>query len=33
MLAAVGRPCAVNPDYTLRRAAREAGWPVMDYHV
>jgi phosphoserine phosphatase len=33
MLAAVGRPCAVNPGYTLRRAAREAGWPVMDYHV
>jgi HAD superfamily phosphoserine phosphatase-like hydrolase len=33
MLAAVGRPCAVNPDYTLRRAAREAGWPIMDYHV
>jgi phosphoserine phosphatase len=33
MLAAVGRPCAVNPDYTLRRAARDAGWPVMDYHV
>jgi phosphoserine phosphatase len=33
LLAAVGRPCAVNPDYTLRRAAREAGWPVMDYHV
>jgi HAD superfamily phosphoserine phosphatase-like hydrolase len=33
LLTAVGRPCAVNPDFTLRRAAREAGWPVMDYHV
>jgi phosphoserine phosphatase len=33
LMTAVGRPCAVNPDFTLRRAAREAGWPVMDYHV
>lgn len=33
MLSAVGRPCAVNPDFTLRRAAREARWPVLDYHV
>ena len=31
LLAAVGRPCAVNPDFTLRRAAREAGWPIIDY--
>jgi phosphoserine phosphatase len=31
LLSAVGRPCAVNPDYTLRKAAREADWPVMDY--
>ena len=28
-----GHPCAVNPDYTLRRAAREADWPVMDYNA
>ena len=31
LLAAVGSPCAVNPDYTLRRAAKEARWAVMDY--
>lgn len=31
LLAAVGHPCAVNPDMTLRKAAREAEWPVMDY--
>jgi phosphoserine phosphatase len=33
LMTAVGRPCAVNPDFTLRRAARDAGWPVMDFHV
>jgi phosphoserine phosphatase len=33
LMTAVGRPCAVNPDFSLRRAAREAGWPVMDYNV
>ncbi|HEX7481107.1 MAG TPA: haloacid dehalogenase-like hydrolase [Polyangiales bacterium] len=33
LLSSVGQPCAVNPDYTLRRAARESRWPVMDYHV
>lgn len=33
LLAAVGHPCAVNPDFTLRRAARQAEWPIMDYHV
>ncbi|HIA03400.1 MAG TPA: hypothetical protein EYN06_07980 [Myxococcales bacterium] len=31
LLAAVGSPCAVNPDFTLRRAAQEADWPVMEY--
>lgn len=31
MLAAVGEPCAVNPDYTLRRAAIESKWAIMDY--
>jgi len=33
LMSAVGFPCAVNPDFTLRRAARDADWPVMDYHV
>lgn len=33
LLAAVGSPCAVNPDFTLRRAAEEAEWPVMEYRV
>ncbi|MCA9704457.1 MAG: haloacid dehalogenase-like hydrolase [Myxococcales bacterium] len=31
LLSAVGRPCVVNPDFTLRKAAREADWPVVDY--
>lgn len=31
LLAAVGKPCAVNPDYTLRRTAEEADWPVVEY--
>jgi HAD superfamily hydrolase (TIGR01490 family) len=29
MLEAVGHPAAVNPDRTLRRTARERGWPVL----
>ena len=33
LLAAVGNPCAVNPDFALRRAATEADWPVMEYRV
>jgi HAD superfamily phosphoserine phosphatase-like hydrolase len=33
LMSAVGFPCAVNPDFTLRRAARDADWPVMDYRV
>jgi len=33
LMTAVSEPCAVTPDFTLRRAAREAGWPVMDFHV
>jgi phosphoserine phosphatase len=33
LMTSVGRPCAVNPDFSLRRAARDAGWPVMDFHV
>jgi phosphoserine phosphatase len=33
MMSEVGQPCAVNPDFTLRRAAREADWPVLDYDV
>jgi phosphoserine phosphatase len=31
LLSAVGQPCAVNPDFTLRKAAREADWPVVEY--
>jgi HAD superfamily hydrolase (TIGR01490 family) len=31
MLEAIGRPCAVNPDRTLRKAANERGWPVLDF--
>ncbi len=31
LLSAVGTPCVVNPDFTLRKAAREADWPVVDY--
>jgi phosphoserine phosphatase len=27
----VGSACAVNPDFTLRRAARQADWPILDY--
>jgi phosphoserine phosphatase len=31
LLSSVGHPCAVNPDFTLRRAARQTAWPIMDY--
>ena len=31
LLATVGKPCAVNPDFTLRRAASQADWPIMEY--
>lgn len=31
VLAAVGRPVAVNPDARLRREARRRGWPVVDW--
>lgn len=30
MLAVVGRPAAVNPDFRLRRSAREFNWPILD---
>lgn len=33
LMTAVGKPCAVNSDFTLRRAAREADWPMLDYDV
>ena len=33
LLAAVGQPCAVNPDFTLRGAARDADWPVLEYRT
>ena len=31
MLAAAGRPVAVNPDRRLRREARTQGWPVLTF--
>jgi HAD superfamily hydrolase (TIGR01490 family) len=31
LLQAVGRPHAVNPDRSLRRIARERGWPVLEF--
>ena len=31
LLSAVGRPCAVNPDFVLRRSARDADWPIIEY--
>jgi putative phosphoserine phosphatase/1-acylglycerol-3-phosphate O-acyltransferase len=33
LLSTVGSRCAVNPDFTLRRAAQQAAWPVLDYDV
>ncbi len=33
LLTAVGSPCVVNPDLTLRKAAREADWPVIDFRA
>lgn len=31
LLSAVGHPCAVNPDFALRGAARDADWPVLEF--
>lgn len=31
LLERVGHPRAVNPDYRLRRAARQRGWPILDW--
>jgi phosphoserine phosphatase len=31
LLSTVGIPCVVNPDFTLRKAAKEADWPVVEY--
>jgi phosphoserine phosphatase len=31
LLAGVGKPCAVNPDFVLRRSARDADWPIIEY--
>jgi HAD superfamily phosphoserine phosphatase-like hydrolase len=31
LLAAVGKPCAVNPDFVLRRSAKDADWPIIEY--
>lgn len=33
LLSAAGEACAVNPDTTLRRAAREADWPILEYRA
>jgi phosphoserine phosphatase len=33
LMSSVGMPCAVNPDFTLRRAARQTDWPIIDYDV
>lgn len=30
LLSAVGRPCAVNPDFRLRTTAKAYQWPVLD---
>lgn len=30
MLAVVGRPAVVNPDWKLRRSAKEFHWPILD---
>ena len=30
LLSAIGHPCAVNPDWQLRRLARDHHWPVVD---
>jgi len=32
-LSAVGKPCAVNPDFSLRQAAREANWPILEHRA
>jgi len=31
MLAAVGHPCAINPDGRLRRRAKGLHWPIQDF--
>ena len=33
LLSSVGQPCAVNPDFTLRKAAKEADWPIMEFNA
>jgi phosphoserine phosphatase len=30
MLAAVGRPTAVNPDFRLRTVAKSYDWPIVE---
>lgn len=30
LMSAVGRPCAVYPDWRLRRIARDHGWPIVE---
>jgi HAD superfamily phosphoserine phosphatase-like hydrolase len=31
LLSSVGKPCATNPDFALRAAARDGDWPVLEY--
>jgi phosphoserine phosphatase len=31
LLSRVGKPCAVNPDFVLRRSAKDADWPIIEY--
>jgi HAD superfamily phosphoserine phosphatase-like hydrolase len=31
LLSRVGKPCAVNPDFVLRRSAKDADWPIIDF--
>lgn len=31
LLSRVGMPCAVNPDFVLRRSAQDADWPIIEY--
>ena len=30
LLSAIGKPCVVDPDFRLRRIARDNDWPVVE---